>query len=168
MPLYEHVYIARQDVSQQQVDAITAQFKGVIEEHGGSVGKLEYWGLRTLTYKIKKNRKGHYTLMQIDANADAVKEMERQMRFHEDILGFITLKVETHEDGPSIMLQNKGGRDDRRGGRDRDRGPRGDRGDRGGRDRDRGPRGDRDDRPPRGDRDDRPPREDRAPRASAD
>ncbi|WP_425062547.1 30S ribosomal protein S6 [Pyruvatibacter mobilis] len=144
MALYEHVFIARQDVSAQQVETLTEEFKTVLESNGGSVAKAEYWGIKTLAYKIKKNRKGHYTLLNIDAPHAAVAEMERQMGLHDDILRFITLRVDEHEEGPSAMMQARG-RDDRRGGRggDRggrggDRGGRGDRGDRGG---DRGDRG---------------------------
>ncbi|TAN03687.1 MAG: 30S ribosomal protein S6 [Rhizobiaceae bacterium] len=145
MALYEHVFLARQDLSQPQVDALVEQYKGVIEAAGGSVGRVENWGLKSLTYRIKKNRKAYYTLMDITAPADAVKELERQQSLSEDVLRFLTLKVEKHEDGPSAMLQK------------RDRDDRGDRGDRFG---DRGPRRDRDDRPPRsfGDRDERGPR----------
>lgn len=145
MALYEHVFLARQDLSQPQVDALVEQYKGVIEAAGGSVGRVENWGLKSLTYRIKKNRKAYYTLMDITAPAAAVKELERQQGLSEDILRFLTLKVEKHEEGPSAMLQK----------RDRD-----DRGDRFG---DRGPRRDRDDRPPRsfGDRDERGPRRSR-------
>ncbi len=121
MPLYEHVLMARQDISAQQAEALCGQFKGVLEENGGSVSKIEPWGLRSLSYKIRKNRKAHYTLMNLDAPAAAVSEMERQMSLHEDILRFLTLKVDEHEDGPSAMMQKRD-RDDRRGGRDRDRG----------------------------------------------
>jgi len=134
MALYEHVFLARQDLSQPQVDALVEQYKGVIEAAGGSVGRVENWGLKSLTYRIKKNRKAYYTLMDITAPAAAVKELERQQGLSEDILRFLTLKVEKHEDGPSAMLQK------------RDRDDRGDRGDRFG---DRGPRRDRDDRGPR-------------------
>lgn len=145
MALYEHVFIARQDVSAQQVETLTEEFKAVLEQNGGSVAKTEYWGLKGLAYKIKKNRKGHYTLMNLDAPHAAVAEMERQMRLHDDILRFITLRVEELEEGPSAMMQSRG-RDDRRGGRggrggDRERGDRGDRGDRDRGDRDRGDRG---------------------------
>lgn len=129
MALYEHVFIARQDVSAQQVEALTEEFKTVLESNGGSVAKNEYWGIKTLAYKIRKNRKGHYTLLNIDAPHAAVAEMERQMRLHDDILRFITLRVDEHEEGPSAMMQSRG-RDDRRGGRGGDRG--GDRGGRGG------------------------------------
>ncbi len=155
MALYEHVFLARQDLSQQQVDALVEHYKGVIEANGGSVGRVENWGLKSLTYRVKKNRKAYYTLMDINAPAAAVKEVERQEGLSEDILRFLTIKVEAHEEGPSAMMQKRD-RDDR-GDRpfgDRDRGPRsfGDR-DRG----DRGPRsfGDRDG----GDRGPRRPRE---------
>ena len=143
MALYEHVFLARQDLSQQQVDALVEQYKGVIEAGGGSFGRVENWGLKSLTYRVKKNRKAYYTLIDITAPADAVKEMERQMGLSEDVLRFLTIKVDKHEEGPSAMLQKRE-RDDR------ERGERGDRPRFG--DRDRG------DRPPRGDRDDRGPR----------
>ncbi|HHZ08216.1 MAG TPA: 30S ribosomal protein S6 [Rhizobiales bacterium] len=152
MALYEHVFLARQDLSQQQVDALVEHYKGVIEANGGSVGRVENWGLKSLTYRIKKNRKAYYTLMDINAPAAAVKEVERQEGLSEDVLRFLTIKVEAHEEGPSAMMQKRD-RDDRGdrpfGDRDRgDRGPRsfGDR-DRG----DRGPRsfGDGGDRGPR-------------------
>ncbi len=128
MALYEHVFLARQDISAQQLDELVNLYKGIIEENGGSVGRIENWGLKSLTYRIKKNRKAHYALMDIDAPASAVQEMERQMRFNEDILRFMTVSVEAHEEGPSAMLQKRD-RDDR--GDRGDRGPRGDRGDRG-------------------------------------
>ena len=121
MALYEHIFMARQDVSSQQVDALVEHFKTVLEANEGSVGKIENWGLKTLPYRVNKNRKAHYALMNIDAPAAAVQEMERQMRLHEDVLRYMTVRVEEHEDGPSAML--------RRNERD-DRGPRGDRGDR--------------------------------------
>ena len=143
MALYEHVFLARQDLSQQQVDALVEQYKGVIEAGGSSFGRVENWGLKSLTYRVKKNRKAYYTLIDITAPADAVKEMERQMGLSEDVLRFMTIKVDKHEEGPSAMLQKRE-RDDR------ERGERGDRPRFG--DRDRG------DRPPRGDRDDRGPR----------
>lgn len=121
MALYEHVFIARQDLSSQQIDELVDQYKGVIEANEGSVGRIENWGLKSLSYRIKKNRKGHYTLMDIDAPAPAVAEMERQMRINEDILRYMTIKVDEHEDGPSAMMAKRD-RDDRR---DRgDRGPR--------------------------------------------
>ena len=154
MPLYEHVFLARQDISAQQVDQLVETYKGVITENGGSVGKTEYWGVKPLAYRIKKNRKAHYTLMNIDAPHAAVAEMERQMRINEDVLRYMTIRVETLEDGPSAMMQKRD-RDDRRGG---ERGDRGERGFGGGR-RDDGPRrggprrdGERSDRGERGDR----------------
>ncbi|MBJ6132149.1 30S ribosomal protein S6 [Ochrobactrum sp. Q0168] len=141
MALYEHVLLARQDISQQQVDALVEQYKGVLEANGGKVGKVEAWGLRPLTYRINKNRKAYYTLLNIDAPAAAVAEMERQMRINEDVLRFMTIRVEEHEEGQSAMLTR---RDDRRerDGDDRPRRREGgfDRGDRG----DRGPRRPRD------------------------
>lgn len=131
MALYEHIFMARQDVSAQQVDQMIEQFKSLLEENGGSVTKTENWGLKSLTYRIQKNRKAHYALMNIDGPSAALQEMERQMRINEDILRFQTVRVDEHENGPSVMLQKRD-RDDRpsRGG------PRGDRPDRG----DRAPR----------------------------
>ncbi len=126
MALYEHVFLARQDVSQQQVDALVEQYTGLISEMGGSVAKTEYWGMKSLSFRIKKNRKAHYTLMNIDAPSDAVSEMERQMGINEDVLRFMTIRVDEHEEGPSAMMR-KSDRDDRRGGR----GERGDRPERG-------------------------------------
>ncbi|WAJ30420.1 30S ribosomal protein S6 [Antarcticirhabdus aurantiaca] len=139
MALYEHVFLARQDISSQQVDQLVEQYRGVIEQNGGKVGKVENWGLKTLSYRIKKNRKAYYTLMNIDAPASALHEMERQMRFNEDILRYITIKVDTHEDGQSAMMQKRDDRGPRRGERG-DRGDRGDRGPRRDREDDRGPR----------------------------
>ena len=149
MALYEHVLLARQDVSAQQVEALVEQFKGIIEANGGSVPKVEYWGVKSLGYRIKKNRKAHYSLLNIDAPSAAVLEMERQMRINEDILRFMTVKVEAFEEGPSAMMKARD-RDERRrefgdggfGGRDRDRG---ERGDRPRRDRDEAPRSEGDD-----------------------
>lgn len=132
MALYEHVYLARQDVTAQQVEAMTEQMKSVIAERGGTVSKVEYWGVKSLAYRVKKNRKAHFTLMNIDAPHAAVAEMERQMGINEDILRFMTLRVEALEEGPSAMMRKRedSDRDERgpRGGRDR--GERGDRGDR--------------------------------------
>lgn len=107
MPLYEHVYIARQDISPAQVEALTDELQSIIREHGGSIKKTEYWGLRSLQYKIKKNRKGHYSLMNIEAPAQAVEEMERQMKIKEDILRFMTLKVEEHDEEPSPVMSRR-------------------------------------------------------------
>ena len=94
MALYEHVLIARQDISAQQAEALNDQLKALIEEQGGKVAKIEYWGLRNLSYRVKKNRKGHYSLLAIDAPAPAVKEMERQLSINEDVLRWMTVKVE--------------------------------------------------------------------------
>ena len=137
MPLYEHVFLARQDISTQQVEALLQSFRSLLEEHGGQVGKTEYWGLKSLTYRIKKNRKAHYALMNIDAPHEAVSELERQMRLSTDIIRFLTVKVDEHEAGPSPMMR-RADRDERDG--------RGDRGDRDRGDRDRGGRGGRRDR----------------------
>ena len=146
MALYEHVFLARQDVTAQQVEELTARFKGVIEANGGTVSKNEYWGVKTLTYRIRKNRKAHFSLLNIDAPAPAVAEMERQMRLDEDILRFLTIRVEELEEGQSVMLQKRD-RDDRG-----ERGERGFGGDRGFGGGGRGFGGGRDDRPPRRDR----------------
>ncbi|MEM7442296.1 MAG: 30S ribosomal protein S6 [Pseudomonadota bacterium] len=128
MALYECVFIARQDVASAQVEALTEAFTEIITENGGSVAKTEYWGLKTLAYRIKKNRKGHYTLMNIDAPFEAVSEMERQMRLHDDVLRQLVLRVDAHEEGPSAMMQSRSsgrdGRDGRRGDRDGGRPPR--------------------------------------------
>lgn len=124
MPLYEHVYLARQDLSPQQVEELTTQFKGVIEQNGGKIAKEEYWGVKSLSYRIKKNRKAHMTLFNIDAPPAAINEIERQERLNEDVLRYLTIRVEAHEEGPSAMM--------RKADRDREeRGERGDRGDRG-------------------------------------
>ncbi|MGI9400786.1 MAG: 30S ribosomal protein S6 [Rhizobiaceae bacterium] len=124
MALYEYVFLARQDVSGQQVDALIEQFKGVLESNDGTVSKVENWGLRSTAYRINKNRKAHYVLMNVDAPAAAIAEMERQMRLSDDILRYMTIRVEEHEEGPSAMMR-KSDRDDRG-----DRGPRRDRDDR--------------------------------------
>ena len=115
MSLYECVFIARQDVSATQVDGLVETFQNVITESGGTIGKTENWGLRTIAYKIKKNRKGHYVLMNIDAHTDAVLEMERQMRINEDVLRYLTLRVDEHETEPSAIMRNKGSEDRPRG-----------------------------------------------------
>jgi small subunit ribosomal protein S6 len=120
MPLYEHVYLARQDVSAQQVEELTAQYKGVIEQMGGSVAKTEYWGVKSLTFRMRKNRKAHFTLMNIDAPPAAVAEIERQERINEDVLRYLTVRVPEHEEGPSAMMRKADRdreRDERRGGR---------------------------------------------------
>ena len=127
MPLYEHVFLARQDISQAQVEALTKEYSDVITEGGGKVGKTEYWGLKTVAFKIKKNRKAHYSLMNLDAPPAAIAEMERRMGLSPDVIRFITIRVDEHETEPSIQMR-KTDRDER--GRDGDRG--GFRGDRGG------------------------------------
>lgn len=171
MALYEHVFLARQDLTQQQVDDLVTHYKGVIEANGGKIGRVENWGLKSLTYRVKKNRKAYYTLMDLEAPAKALNEMERQMGLSEDVLRFLTIKVDAHEEGPSAMLQKRD-RDDRG---DRGFGDRGDRPRFG--DRDRGPRsfgdregGDRGDRPPRsfGDREGGGDRGPRRPREAAE
>jgi small subunit ribosomal protein S6 len=126
MPLYEHVFLSRQDISQAQVEAQAKEYSQVIEEGGGKVGKTEYWGLKTVAFKIKKNRKAHYSLMNIDAPPAAIAEMERRMGLSPDVIRFITIRVDEHETEPSIQMR-KTDRDER--GRDGDRG--GFRGDRG-------------------------------------
>ena len=113
MALYECVFIARQDISSAQVDGLIEQFESVITENSGSIAKRESWGLRTLAYKIKKNRKGHYVLLNIDAAAPVVHEMERQMRINEDVLRYMTLAVDEHEEGPSVIMRNKDRGDER-------------------------------------------------------
>ncbi len=125
MPLYESVFIARQDIAAPQVDGLADSLQDVIEQNGGSVAKREYWGLRSLAYKIKKNRKGHYVLMNIDAPAETMHEVERQMRIHDDVLRYLTIRVDEHEEGPSAVLRNKGSDDRPRRGRDGDGGGRG-------------------------------------------
>ena len=152
MPLYEHVYLARQDASAQQVEELTKQFTGIIEGLGGKITKSEYWGVKSLTFRMDQNRKAHFTLFNVDAPPAALAEVERQERISEDVLRFMTVKVEEHEEGPSAMMR-KSDRDDRgdRGGRGfGDRGGFGGGGG-GGFDRDRGDRGDR---RPRRDEDD--------------
>lgn len=114
MPLYEHIFLARQDVTPQQVDAMVETYKGVLESNGGKVEKVESWGVKSLAYRIKKNRKAHFTLFNIEAPAPAVAEMERQMRINEDILRFMTIRVEELEKEPSVMMQKRD-RDDRKG-----------------------------------------------------
>ena len=179
MPLYEHTFLARQDVTQAQVEALMKEFQGVVEEGQGKITKQEYWGLKNLAFKIKKNRKAHYAFFNIDAPPAAVTEMERRMGINADVMRFMTVRVEELETEPSIQMRKQ------------DRDERGDRGDRGfggpGGGRGGPPRGDRggfgggreggstsrsrppregDSRPPRdGDRGPRPPRDGEAPRA---
>jgi small subunit ribosomal protein S6 len=137
MPMYEHVYLARPDLSPQQVDELTAKITGVITEGGGKVTKSEYWGLKSLSYRMNKNRKAHMTLLNVEAPSAALTEVERQERINEDVLRYLTIRVEGLEEGPSAMMR-KSDRDDR--------GDRGDRGFGGG-----GRGGDRERRPRRDD-----------------
>jgi len=154
MPLYEHVFLARQDISAQQVEDLTTQLKGIIEQMGGKITKTEQWGVKTLSYRLRKNRKAHYVLLNVDAPSAVLNEIERQERLNEDVLRYITIRVDEHEEGPSAMMRKVD--------RDREREDRGfgfrDRGGGGGGfrgDRDRGGGGgfrgdrDRDSRPPR-------------------
>ena len=119
MPLYESVFIARNDITQAQVDAVADQVAGILTEQGGEVKKREYWGLRGLAYRIKKNRKGHYMLLGIDATPAAMQEVERQLGLNEDVLRVLTLRVEAIDEAPSAILSRRGEE------RDRDRGFRG-------------------------------------------
>ena len=137
MPLYEHVFISRQDLSNTQAEGLIEHFGTILADNGGTVVDHEYWGVKTMAYKINKNRKGQYALLRTDATATAVKEMERLMRLHDDVMRVLTIKVDEHVAGPSVQMQKRD---------DRERGDRPDRGDRG----DRPDRGDRGDRPDRG------------------
>ncbi|HEY0270033.1 MAG TPA: 30S ribosomal protein S6 [Sphingomonas sp.] len=140
MALYEHVFLARQVLAQAQVDTLAETATKIIEDNGGKIVKLESWGLRGLAYRISKNRKAHYVMMEIDSPSAAIVEMERQIAINEDVIRYMTVRVDGHEAGPSAMMRRN----------ERDRGDRGDRGPR-------GDRGDRGDRPRRDDR----PRDDR-------
>ena len=133
MPLYEHVFLARQDLAQAQVDALAENATKIIENGGGKVVRTETWGLRNIAYRIAKNRKAHYVALDFDAPAPVVAELERQTQINEDVIRYMTIKVDAHEQGPSAMM--------RRGDKERERGPRGDR------DGFRSDRGDRGDRP---------------------
>jgi small subunit ribosomal protein S6 len=148
MPLYEHVFISRQDLSNAQAEGLVEHFSTILADNGGKVVESEYWGVKTMAYKINKNRKGHYALLKSDAPPAAVLEMERLMRLHDDVMRVLTIKVDAHGEGPSVQMQKRDDRErsDREGGFG-DRGDRSDRGDRG--------------FAPRGDR---PERSDRAPR----
>jgi small subunit ribosomal protein S6 len=124
MALYEHVFLARQDLSPQQIEEMTTQFSGVIEGLGGKVANTEYWGVKSLSYRIRKNRKAHFTLLNVDAPPAALAEVERQERLNEDILRYLTIRVDEHEEGPSAMMRKADrdrDRDERRGERRRDR-----------------------------------------------
>lgn len=148
MPLYEHVFIARQDLSNAQAEGLIEHFSTVLADNGGKVVENEYWGVKTMAYKINKNRKGHYAFLKSDAPAAAVQEMERLMRLHDDVMRVLTIKVDKHGEGPSVQMQKRDDRD-----RDGERSDRGDRGGFGGERRERPSFGDR---PDRGDRGDRP------------
>jgi small subunit ribosomal protein S6 len=131
MPLYEHVFLARQDLSQAQIDALAENATKIIEENQGKVVKTETWGLRSLAYKIQKNRKAHFVMLDVEASGPAIAELERQTRMNEDVIRYMTVRVEEHENGPSVMMRKQ----------------------------ERSDRGDRGDRPDRGDRAPRPRRE---------
>jgi small subunit ribosomal protein S6 len=123
MPLYEHVFLARQDLAQAQVDALAENATKILTDNGGKVVKTETWGLKSLAYRIAKNRKAHFVMLDVDAPAPAVAELERQTNINEDVIRFMTIRVDAHEDGPSAMMRrDRSSRDDRG-----DRGPRGDR-----------------------------------------
>ena len=117
MPLYESTFIARPDISSQQVDSLAEQFREILTEAGGEIAKTEYWGLRSLAYRIKKNRKGHYYFMNIDAPPDAIDAMERTMRINEDVIRYLTVRVDEHDPNPAPLTQSRGRGRDGRGGR---------------------------------------------------
>ena len=135
MPLYEHVFIARQDLSSAQAEGLVEHFSTVLSDNGGAIVDKEYWGVKTMAYKINKNRKGHYAFLKTNAPSAAVQEMERLMRLHDDVMRVLTIRVDAHGEGPSIQMQKRDDRDGDRGDRG-DRGPRPERsgfgGDRGG------------------------------------
>jgi len=139
MALYEHVFLARQDLAQAQVDALAEAATKIITDNQGKVVKTETWGLRSLAYRIAKNRKAHYVMLEIDAPGDTVAELERQTSINEDVIRYMTVRVDGHEEGPTVMMRKQERDRERRSDREGGRGERGDRGDRG----DRGPRRDR-------------------------
>jgi small subunit ribosomal protein S6 len=114
MPLYEHVFISRQDLSSAQAESLIEHFSSVLSDNDGTVVDQEYWGVKTMTYKINKNRKGHYAFLRTDAPASAVQEMERLMRLHDDVMRVLTIKVDEHAEGPSVQMQKRDDRDGRR------------------------------------------------------
>ena len=114
MPLYEHTFIARQDLSNTQAESLIEHFSTVLTDNGGKVVESEYWGVKTMAYKINKNRKGHYAYLRSDAPAPAVQEMERLMRLHDDVMRVLTIKVDEHEEGPSVQMQKRDERGERR------------------------------------------------------
>ncbi|WP_394728016.1 30S ribosomal protein S6 [Altererythrobacter sp. GH1-8] len=105
MPLYEHVFLARQDLSQAQVDSLAAAATEIVEQNQGKVTKTETWGLKSLAYKIDRNRKAHFVMLNIDAPGNVVEELERQTRINEDVIRYMTIRVDSHEDGPSVMMR---------------------------------------------------------------
>src|SRR6476620_10403198 len=155
MPLYEHVFLARQDASTQQVEELTTQMTGIVEGLGGKVTKTENWGVRSLTYRMNKNRKAHFVMLNIEAPSSAIAEIERQERISEDVIRYLSVRVEAHDEGPSAMMR-KADRDRERDDRGGGFGGGGFRGDREGG----GFRGDRDGGGFRGDRGPRRPRDD--------
>jgi len=114
MPLYEHVMISRQDLSNAQAESLIEHFSTVLKDNGGSVVDAEYWGIKTMAYKINKNRKGHYAFLRSDSPSAAVHEMERLMRLHDDVMRVLTIKVDAHEEGPSVQMQKREERGERR------------------------------------------------------
>lgn len=119
MALYEHVFITRQDLSNAQAEGLIEHFSAVLSDNEGKVIDQEYWGLKTMAYKINKNRKGHYAFLKSDAPSSAVQEMERLMRLHEDVMRVMTIRVDEHEEGPSVVIQAKSAKEERR--RERER-----------------------------------------------
>ena len=113
MSFYEHVFIMRQDLSNTQAEALIEEFSGILSVNGGSVVEQEYWGVKTMAYKVNKNRKGHYAFLKTDAPSDAIKEMERLMGLHEDVMRLLTIRVDGHEEGPSVQMQKREDRSDR-------------------------------------------------------
>ena len=144
MRCYEHTLIARQDLSPQQAQALAETYSSVLTEHGGEVTKTEYWGLRSLSYRIKKNRKGHYLHLNVRASAEAIAELERQERLSDDVLRYLTVKVDALEEGPSVLMQSRSSREERSRRHDEEDRPRR------ARDDDERPRRARDDAPRRG------------------
>ncbi len=114
MPLYEHVFISRQDLSNTQAEGLVEHFGTVLADNGGKLVEHEYWGVKTMAYKINKNRKGHYAFLRTDAPSEAVQEMERLMRLHDDVMRVLTIKVDEHAEGPSVQMQKRDERDNRR------------------------------------------------------
>ena len=114
MPLYEHVFISRQDLSNTQAEGLVEHFGTVLADNGGTLVDHEYWGVKTMAYKINKNRKGHYAFLRTNAPTEAVQEMERLMRLHDDVMRILTIKVDEHAEGPSVQMQKRDERDSRR------------------------------------------------------